>query len=161
MVMTPDEFSAPLGVDRRPKAHRPFRFFVHWAAIATSGLLALGFLAWAVVAHDPLGGEFTATARTAVAAPEQAGPLALEAGGNDARDPRTSPGIAVFPPLAPAIRTVTIIDGTSGKRQEVLLPATSNIDSVETQPAENRRRSAAGKSSPRAGAKDGIGGSER
>jgi hypothetical protein len=163
MAMTPDELSAPLGVDRGPKAQHPFRSSVHWAAIATLGLLALGLLAWAMVAHDPLGGKPIAPARTAGAAPdktsEHAGPLVLEAGGNDARDPRANPSIALLPSLAPpATRTVTIIDGTSGKRQEVVLPATLSIGSVETQPTENPRRGPVAKPAPRAGAKDGIGG---
>src|SRR5438105_1166379 len=120
MAMTPDELSAPLGMDRGAKAHRPLRSSVHQAAIAALGLFALGLLAWAVVAHDPLGGESIGPAKSTAAAPdktpERAGPLVLEAGGNDARDPRESPASAVLPSLAPATRTVTIIDGTSGPR---------------------------------------------
>ena len=122
--MTPDEFSAPLGLDRKRKA--PFQISVHQAAITASALFALIFLASALMAHKPLGSEGASKPHATAAAsapakkpnPSDAGSAALDAIG-DTRDSH----LAAPLPAALPTRTVTIIDGTSGKRQEIAIPA--------------------------------------
>ena len=150
--MTADELSTPLGLDRKPQA--PFRFSIFRAAIATLGLLALLFLALAVLAHDPFGGRRVAVApATSPIAPagnpqEQAETGVAEPGTGES--PMVSP-VQTLPSAAPPTRTVTIIDGTSGKRQEIVIPAWTNTGSIDVQqPAESPRRSTPAKPPSRA-----------
>jgi uncharacterized protein len=158
--MTADELSTPLGLDRKPQA--PFRFSIVRAAIAASGLLAMLFLAWAVLArdpfaHDPFGGRRVAVApATSPMVPagnpqEQAETGVAEPGIGELP---TASQVQTLPPAAPPTRTVTIIDGTSGKRQEIVIPAWTNTGGIDVQrPAESPRRSAPAKPPARAPSK--------
>lgn len=131
--MESDDLNAPLGQDkpknRLPKLPVPAPQLLA-AVLALGGIVVFG---WAVVAEDPLGGEPMAVVSTQLATsgdgdnargngPGRAhsdGPNAqrVEGGGVAARIPeggkegRMEGG-----------RTVTIIDGSSGKRQEVVIP---------------------------------------
>ena len=76
-------------------------------------LLALaGFVGWAAVMRDPLGGEPVASAPVVPPA---------EASARPAPKPEMAEQPAA-PAIPPGARTVTIIDGSSGKRQEVVIP---------------------------------------
>jgi len=86
-------------------------------------LLVVAVAGWARVADDPFGGEPFAVV--------SAGPSVAASGGKEvlARAPNSQPGKERGPPSdatpaaeTPAGRTITIIDGTSGKRQDVLIP---------------------------------------
>src|ERR1700746_966357 len=130
--MTADELSAPLGQAPR----KPRRKFPIAIPHAVAGFLALflgTFVLWAIVGDDPFGGEPTATAPVelrAVAVKKPDTPTPPESAANP-QDPRRydGPALAAAPPekSTPATppantKTVTIIDGKTGTRQEVVIP---------------------------------------
>lgn len=126
-----DDLTAPLG--REPK--KPRRAIRIPVAQIMAGALAafLGvFVLWAVVAEDPFGGEPMAavpanlqiTAKTPEIPPAQ--PTATT---KAAPQPGASTTASASPsvPGAPANTTmVTIIDGKTGARQEVVVPGSAN-----------------------------------
>jgi uncharacterized protein len=139
--MTADDLSAPLGQDRRSKRRRAFPLSVLQTVVAALGLLALIFAAWALIADDPFGGEPVATAPALLATgsgsqSEPANADVAQAAGAGTRDARERQGTD-SPASAPVKRTVTIIDGTSGKRQEIVIPGTADFGSMD---ALNSRR---------------------
>src|SRR5207302_240077 len=96
---------------------------------------------WAMIADDPFGGEPVAVAPARLAAsggaPSQAmAKPSMTAAANEHDGPDAA--AAVAPP--PAARTITIIDGTSGKRHDVVIP-----DSRGQTTEDRRRTSAAGR----------------
>jgi uncharacterized protein len=144
--MTADELSAPLG--QGPKRRRRFPGMVKRALPLTiGGALAsfLGvFLLWAMLSDDPLGGEPMAAVsidlHAAMAPKKSTPPSPPEAsaempGPNPGRDvPGSGPVTIAVPPAqanagnagannAGNNRTVTIIDGKTGARQDVVIPA--------------------------------------
>jgi polysaccharide deacetylase 2 family uncharacterized protein YibQ len=127
--VTTDDLSAPLGQDQRPKHGRTLPRAVPSAVAAALGLFVVVLAGWAMVADDPFGGEPWAVVPADLAAntpdkttPEKTTPAA-SASAPAAASERAAPGAAAAAPAAPAGRTVTIIDGTSGKRQEIQIPA--------------------------------------
>jgi len=122
----PDDLNAPLG-QNKPKS----RFKLPFAApqllaglLALSGLVVVG---WAMIGNNPLGGE-----PMAVVATKPAAPGADDAQGDGREHARrdgpngqaaNSPAVAKIPDGA---RTINIIDGSSGKTQEVVIPGTGN-----------------------------------
>jgi uncharacterized protein len=153
--MTADDLSAPLGQDRRPKRRRAFGISVSQAAIAVLGFSALIFVAWAMVADDPFGGEPVAIAPAALVSPgdkpEQAGADVPELAANGPPNSHDSPPTDSRASAPPVNKTVTIIDGTSGKRQEIVIPGTANFGSMDQQPAESTRRGGVAKAAPNSG----------
>jgi polysaccharide deacetylase 2 family uncharacterized protein YibQ len=129
--VAPDDLDAPLGQDtkkRRSKllAHAPQ---VVAALLALFGLLVV---AWAVFGNDPLGGEPVAVVATAASPRAQSKNESTGAGGQHRRQDGQSSGAAGAPAVAkifpeppaapPGSRTVTIIDGSSGKSHNVIIP---------------------------------------
>jgi polysaccharide deacetylase 2 family uncharacterized protein YibQ len=110
-----DDLNAPLG--QGPSQERRFPI-ARLAAQGVAGLLFVAlaaFAMWAAIARDPLGGEPSAQApipppQTAEAPPPQI---------PQADRPRQDAPPAAQPPAG--TQTVTIIDGMSGKRQEVVI----------------------------------------
>jgi hypothetical protein len=155
MAMTADELSAPLGLDQKPKA--PFRLPLYLVAIATLGLFAVVFLAGVMIADKPPSSEAMAAAPAKATAtgkkPASVDTDIAEPGGKDARESREASPAQLLPSAVPATRTITIIDGTSGKRQEVVIPAWTSGDGVDEQPAPPPRRSTVSKPASRPGAK--------
>ena len=102
------------------------------AIAASLALFLLLFVAWSAVVNDPLGGE----PMTRVAADMRAVPADKPGNGADGRRPyREANGKPEGPsviesgeaPSSDGGRTVTIIDGTSGKRQEIAVPGSSEL----------------------------------
>ena len=98
------------------------------AVAGVLGLTLLGFVGWAVTVHDPLGGEpvvVEALPARSAARPE-AGPAVAAAVKMAPRGPQSrydGPSAAADPAAPPGGgKTITIIDGTSGKRQDVVVP---------------------------------------
>jgi polysaccharide deacetylase 2 family uncharacterized protein YibQ len=103
------------------------------------GLFVCAFAVWAVVVEDPLGGEPFAVVATGFDTPKS-GP-AVVSGGAAMQGPRNYDGpgtpapkqVQIPPPAqgqpadAPATKTVTIIDGSTGKRQEVAILGSNDI----------------------------------
>jgi uncharacterized protein len=140
--MSNDDLSAPLG-QREVKRRRKLPVsFPH--AVAVALVLFLGaFVAWAVVGDNPFGGE-----------PMVAVPIDLHAAAQNKKPDVAAatdaapagPAARTTPAGAPAsatpaanTKTVTIIDGKTGARQEVVIPAASNeTGAKETAPSEQK-----------------------
>ena len=130
--MTTDDLSAPLGQDRPRKRRYRLPFSAPQALAVVFGLFLLTFLGFAIFNQNPMGGEPMAkvaydpsTLPGDRTKPKAATPLAQQ------QTPATSAPAA-------ATQTITIIDGSSGKRQDVMVggsePASEKID-VEAPPA--------------------------
>jgi uncharacterized protein len=141
--MVADDLSAPLGQEVGRRRRLP-AMIARALPAAAGGALALflgAFVLWAIVSNDPLGGE------PVVAVPidlhAAMAPKKLEMGGGSDAVVATAPGgradspagapvtIAVPPadegasagPARPGTRTITIIDGKTGARQDIVIPA--------------------------------------
>jgi polysaccharide deacetylase 2 family uncharacterized protein YibQ len=135
--LSSDDLNAPLGQDKR---RRPSKLPAAGPQLVAGalGLAGIAVVAWAVVVKDPLGGEPIAVV--------PAGPLAKTAekppGDGQKQAHRNEPASAVapavkvvVPPQAPppGSKTITIIDGSSGKHQDVVLPG--KADEAAQKPA--------------------------
>jgi polysaccharide deacetylase 2 family uncharacterized protein YibQ len=148
--MSVDDLTAPLGqrrTPRRPAIRIPLRYVLAGAL----GLFLAAFVLWAALLHNPLGGEPIAVATAhlpdgaaAKLAPAPAPGLhaAAAEGGPGRYDgpvpaPSANPAVKVERGAAePAngTRTVNIIDGATGARQEVTIPAAA-AGSNDSKPA--------------------------
>jgi polysaccharide deacetylase 2 family uncharacterized protein YibQ len=125
--VAPDDLNAPLGQDKRKKLPMlPVAAPQLLAGIL--GLSGLVLVAWAAFVNDPLGGEPVAVVATKPIAATQA---RRDADGDGAHHTRYDGPTVKAPDAAaaakaatslPGSKTVTIIDGSSGKRQEVVIP---------------------------------------
>jgi len=110
-----DDLSTPLGQSPKKKPRFAFAAWIPRAIAAALGLCLLVFAGWAVFANDPLGGEPMVVVSADPHAPSRAG-----GPGNDASAPKPTSEVSAPDKGAPASgQTITIIDGMSGKRQEV------------------------------------------
>jgi polysaccharide deacetylase 2 family uncharacterized protein YibQ len=124
--VTTDDLNAPLGQETAGKQRFKLPIALPHAAAGVLGLFVVIFALWALIADDPLGGEPTAIVL--------ADPPSAAAAKNPAGDPAPGPTRYDGPdPSAAAAKassggtqTVTIIDGTSGKRQEVIVPGSAD-----------------------------------
>jgi len=117
-----DDLNTPLGQNAGKKRRAALPVFVPRAIAGVLGVSVLAFALWAATADDPLGGEPIAVAIVESSPPgpskqaQEAAPEKVEAPSRyDGPEPTAGP--------APGTKTVTIIDGTSGKREEVVIPA--------------------------------------
>jgi polysaccharide deacetylase 2 family uncharacterized protein YibQ len=126
MTETTDDLSTPLGQNtplRKRRLRLPFTGVQALAALL--GLFLAAFAGFAVFHKDPLGGE--PIARVAIREPKPAEPAAVA----EAHDARAAPKQA-----APGEqKTITIIDGTSGARQDVVIGGGSDKDAASAPPA--------------------------
>src|SRR5438105_3952359 len=125
--MTTDDLSRPLGQGKlRPQRAMPVTV-QHAIAVALS-LSVLGFAGWVMLVDDPLGGEPLAVVPAALHAdnadlnPGTPTPQPGAMGNPEGGTRRDGSVDNEKPP--PGMRTVNIIDGTSGKRQAVVVPET-------------------------------------
>ncbi len=122
--MTADDLSAPLG--RRPKKRRrSIKLPVPQIIAGALALFLVTFVLWAVLGDDPFGGEpmavVPANLKLAAKPPEPAAPQPAVAAAPDSHP--VTPA-APAPAAAPAnSTTVTIIDGKTGEKKEVVVPA--------------------------------------
>ncbi len=130
--MAADDLSAPLGQHRTRKNRAAFAAAIPWAIAGLLSLFLIAFGGWAMIADDPLGGEPMALVHadlsadnTAAKASEDANPAPTDNQGGSTRPSRhdgaAADGAPAPAPLAGS-KTVTIIDGTNGKRQDVVVP---------------------------------------
>lgn len=118
MTETADELSAPLG-QTAPRRKRRLRLpFTGWQALAVLlGLFLVVFAGFALFGDNPLGGE--PMARIAISPSGQGGE---KSGDKAAKPDAPNPGPMVKQDTSGGERkTVTIIDGSSGTRQEVAI----------------------------------------
>lgn len=119
--MAPDELNAPLG-QAKPKMSKLPQLPVGLPQIA-AGLLGLSgvvVLAWAALVNDPLGGEPMVVVSAKLPA-EATEPPPTEKAADNLKPQNTVP---------PGSQTVTIIDGSSGQRQEVVIPGRAGAAST-------------------------------
>jgi uncharacterized protein len=112
MADTLDDLSAPLGqnTERRKRRFR-LPFTAMQALAGLLGLFLLAFTGFALFKNNPLGGEPVAQVAIRQKAAEEKAPAATAAGHDQ--------GEKAAPKQAE--KTVTIIDGSSGKRQDVVI----------------------------------------
>jgi polysaccharide deacetylase 2 family uncharacterized protein YibQ len=93
-------------------------------------LFGIVVVAWAIFVNDPLGGEPTAVVATGSPAKPQAKPAGegQQQSRHDEPPSDQAPSTTVVIPAAPppGSKTITIIDGSSGKHQDVVIPGKSS-----------------------------------
>ena len=128
--MTADDLNAPLGQHlRKRRLSIPITTSQVMAAVLT---LFLGvFVVWAVVVNNPFGGEPIVVVPinlhpgpAAKTADGQAPPKVVAVNPDAAAAAQAAPGQTAAPPAA--TKTITIIDGKTGERKEVAIPAPAN-----------------------------------
>jgi polysaccharide deacetylase 2 family uncharacterized protein YibQ len=133
-----DDLNAPLGQDKQKRLPR----LPATAPQMLAGLLGLSgivVVAWAAFVSDPLGGEPTAIVATKLARPT----LGAREVDGDGKQYARHDGLTSSAPDAPAggaksvetpppgSRTVTIIDGSSGARQQFTIPGNPDGSSAK------------------------------
>jgi uncharacterized protein len=123
--MSADELSAPLGQGTGAKRRRRGIGLLRVALAGTCTLgLGLALAVWAVTTRYPVGGAPIAIAPAAPILSSRANdPTAGES-----RNPAPQPSVETTGAIAPPGRTITIIDGTSGQRREVVIPDAPGVD---------------------------------
>jgi hypothetical protein len=109
-----DDLNAPLGQDKTAKPRFALPVLLSQAVVGVLGLFVLAFVSWAAFTSDPFGGEPMAVVATTPPPPKADGKKT-----DAAKAAVVEQAVAVKPPPAPATKTVTIIDGSTGKRQDV------------------------------------------
>jgi polysaccharide deacetylase 2 family uncharacterized protein YibQ len=133
MAETADDLSTPLGQETARKKRRRLRlpFTATQAVAVLMGLLLLAFLGFAVFNDNPFGGE--PGARVAIRAAPPAEKTAMTPAGTPA--PVVKSAAEMAKPADPAgKRTITIIDGSSGARHDVVVSGDAP-DKVESDAA--------------------------
>jgi polysaccharide deacetylase 2 family uncharacterized protein YibQ len=114
-----DDLSTPLGQGKVRKPRRSVPPLTAPVLAGCLGLLLAIFVGWAIIADDPLGGEPMAVA--------PAEPRAEVSGKTEdpssklAQEAANPPGDGAAQPPQGG-KTITIIDGTSGNRRDIVLP---------------------------------------
>ena len=129
--MAADDLTAPLGQNRPSKRRFVLPIGIPHLLAGAMGLPIVVFMAWAIMKNDPYGGEpiviVTANQRAGAANPTDS---AAQPGGTSVQADKTRPNrydgptageqpATAEPP--PGSKTVNIIDGSSGKRQQVVV----------------------------------------
>jgi hypothetical protein len=137
-----DDLNAPLGQTRPRKRRFALPAAVPQTIAALLGLAITAFVLWAVLVSDRFGGEPGAVVSADVDQKSQqvrdpAAPPGREITIDTGQPPASTPGKPAPPP-----NTITIIDGMSGKRQEVVIgpgqPAPGKPPAATPQPAPAR-----------------------
>jgi hypothetical protein len=118
-----DDLNAPLGQKIQEK-QRSAAFITRWRMIAAGlAVLLLGAGAGALLAIYPLGKH---AASLKAAAPDKVGPERTGSIGESRPVEIIRPEVAPAPRAKPAdpsdTQTITIIDGSSGKREQIVVP---------------------------------------
>lgn len=118
MAETVDDLSAPLGQKTERKRRFRLPFTAMQALAALLGLFLLAFIGFALFNKEPLGGEPIAH----VAIREKAAEAKdAPAASHEAAKTEPSAKAETKQPVTGEQKTVTIIDGTSGKRENVVI----------------------------------------
>lgn len=115
--MAPDDLNAPLGQDK-PKRLPKLPVSGSQLLAGILGLSGLAVVAWAAFVHDPLGGEPVAVVATKM---DSAVQTAIPEIKQDPRRDGDSTAKAVDT-ASPGSKTITIIDGSNGARQQITVP---------------------------------------
>jgi len=144
--LSPDDLNAPLGQDSSKK-RRQFPLSAPQILAGVLGLFGVAVVASALFVNDPLGGEPKAVVATN---PDTAKPDKGGAGNGQNHDRYDGPSVVVATPPAateaekaaptapPGAKTVTIINGATGNRQEIVIPGTGGNAAAPKAPADKR-----------------------
>ena len=132
--MTMNDLTAPLGQD--PRRHRPALEISAAKIVALALSLFFGaFVLWALTAEDRSGGEPIAVAPTdlhiakkapeVIAVPQAPAPA-------DSTPPAATATLPSAPAKSPNTVTVTIVDGKTGAKREVVVAAPPESASADT-----------------------------
>jgi polysaccharide deacetylase 2 family uncharacterized protein YibQ len=130
LALSSDDLNAPLGQDKR-KGLPKLPAAAPQILAGALGLFAILVAAWAIFVNDPLGGEPTAVVATGSAAKPQAKPAGdgQQQSRHDGPPSDKAPSVSVAIPAAappPGSKIITIIDGSSGKQLDVVIPGKSS-----------------------------------
>jgi polysaccharide deacetylase 2 family uncharacterized protein YibQ len=138
-----NDLNTPLGQDKRKRSMPKLPVAAPQLLAGVLGLSGLIVVAWATFVHDPLGGEPTAVVAAKLSPATQADRIA----GSDGKQHAHHDGAQGAPPDAAAVaaaaapppgsKTVTIIDGSSGARQQYTIPGNSNSNTPGNSSAGN------------------------
>jgi len=137
-----DDLNAPLGQDKQ-KGRPKLPAVTPQVLAGVLGLFGIAVVAWSVFVKDPLGGEPTAVVATGSTAKTQSDPAAggqqhsRYDGPSSDKAPSANAAIPATAAPPPGSKTITIIDGSSGKRQDVIIPGKSSGNTFKT-PADPR-----------------------
>lgn len=127
--MTTDDLSTPLG--QQPARRRGVRLPVTGTQVLAGllGAVLLAFAGYALFGDDPLGGEPVAKVAMQPArdSSSPAPPTAEKTAAKPASD-KPAKDVATAPTAGPGQKTITIIDGSSGVRRDVVVSATGAGD---------------------------------
>lgn len=131
--MTTDDLSAPLGQDRPRKRRYRLPFSAPQAIAGACGLFLVTFLGFAIFNNNPMGGE--PLARVSYDPATLPGEKAAKTASTAPAAPKEAVVISKEP--AAGQQTITIIDGSSGARQDVIVGggAAETSPKAETQTA--------------------------
>jgi uncharacterized protein len=129
-----DDLNAPLGQNKKKRLPKLPANAPQLVAVVL-GLFGLAVAAWSIFVNDPLGGEPVAVVATA---PPPAGSSHVDAAAaleqhyrHDGQAASAAKNAAEPPAPPPGAKTVTIIDGSSGKSRDVVLPGPANGGAVK------------------------------
>ena len=131
--MAADDLTAPLGQNRPSKRRFALPIGLPHLLTGALSLPVVVFIAWAMIADDPLGGEPMAMVPANPRPESGAGAKEARPGGSPTVADKTRPNRydgptpgepSPEPELPAGSKTVNIIDGSSGKRQQVVIPNT-------------------------------------
>ncbi len=139
--MAADDLTAPLGKNRPSKRRFALPIGIPHLLAGGLSLSIVGFIGWAIVADDPFGGEpmamvpaspraEAAAATTNPARPGGDSPAVADKTRPNRYDGPTAGEQPAEPEPPPGSKTVNIIDGSSGKRQQVVIPNAPNEKSA-------------------------------
>jgi polysaccharide deacetylase 2 family uncharacterized protein YibQ len=135
-----DDLTTPLG--RKKRKRRPkFAIAMPQLVAGVLGLSGLAVVGWAIFVNDPLGGEPVAVVATALPGDKTGGEQHArhdgQSGGKPAADKAPAKEAAVTPP--PGSKVITVIDGSSGKSKDVIIPGDAEAkDAKAPAPPVNR-----------------------
>ena len=127
--MASDDLNTPLGLAKLKRKQWPFS----GPQLLAGAMIGCGLVVvcWAVIVNDPLGGEPTAVISAKLPGDTQANSGGAGDGKQHNRYNGPNAGAiadaaakAAIPP--PGSKTVTIIDGSSGQRQDIVIPGNSS-----------------------------------
>ena len=110
------DLTIPLGQNRKEKPLRDWVDPLLRLAVIVLCLPPAFFVAWLLLAEDRSGGEPIAASQVT---------LATETAGTKTQTPVPKTPVVQQPRTPAAGKTVTIIDGSSGRRQDVVIPNSS------------------------------------
>jgi uncharacterized protein len=119
-AVTADDLNAPLGAAKPKRRRFTIPALVPRVIAGTLAACVLVFALWALLVDDPFGGEPVAVAPVHLRAPAASKAEQAPAGAQAKATPTAQAGSALAA-AAPGAKTVTIIDGLSGKREDVVV----------------------------------------